>query len=106
VRGRPTALRRVMRPSDLEGVHILYIGPQALSRTRALREAARRRPILLVTEDPDGLDAGAIINFIEQSRNVRFEVSLGAADRARLRIDSALLAVAARVERRVSENVQ
>jgi hypothetical protein len=106
VRGRPTTLRRVARPSELGGAHILYIGPQSLSRTRALREAAGKLPILVVTEDPKGLEAGGIINFIEQSRNVRFEVSLAAADRAQLRIDSALLAVAARVERRVSENVQ
>lgn len=100
VRGRPAALKRVARPSDLDGVHILYIGPDALRRTRALREAAGKLPILIVTEDAAGFDAGAVINFIEQNRNVRFEVSLAAADRARLRIDSALLAVAARVERR------
>ena len=46
---------------------------------------------------------GGVINFLEANRNVRFEVSLVAADRARLSIDSALLAVAARVERRPQE---
>jgi hypothetical protein len=100
VRGRPAALKRVARPSDLDGVHILYIGPDALRRTRALREAAGKLPILVVSEHDDGFDGGAVINFIEQNRNVRFEVSLAAADRAHLRVDSALLAVAARVERR------
>ncbi len=99
VRGKPAKVRRVARPSDLDGVHILYIGPDSLSRTRAMRQAASKLPILLVTEAPEGFDAGGIINFIEQNRNVRFEVSLAGADRARLRIDSALLAVAARVER-------
>lgn len=100
VHGKPATLRRVARPSDLEGVHILYIGPDALSHTRAMRQAASKLAILLVTEDPQGFDAGGIINFVEQNRNVRFEVSLAGAERARLRIDSALLAVAARVERR------
>src|SRR5262245_61448942 len=100
VHGRPAALRRVARPSDLDGVQILYVGPEALGRTRALREAAVRLPILIVTEDTRGFEAGGVINFIERERNVRFEVSLAAADRARLRIDSALLSVAARVERR------
>jgi YfiR/HmsC-like len=100
VRGSPPEVRRISRISELDGVHILFIGPKALSRTRALRTAALTRPILIVTDDDDGLDAGAVINFFESDRNVRFEISLIASDRARLKIDSALLSVAARVERR------
>jgi len=101
VHGRPALVRRVTRASELEGVHILYIGPKdPLARSRSVREAAIQLPILIVTDNEKGLDAGGVINFIEQSRNVRFEVSLAAADRARLKIASALLSVAARVERR------
>jgi hypothetical protein len=100
VNHQPVELRRVSRVSDLDGVHILYVGPDALARTRTLRHAALERPILIVTDDDRGLDAGAVINFVEANRNVRFEISLIAADRARLKIDSALLSVAARVERR------
>lgn len=100
VRGRAVELRRVARVSDLDGVHILYVGPELLTRTRTLRAAAIERPILIVTDDSHGLEAGGVINFVEANRNVRFEISLIAADRARLKIDSALLSVAARVERR------
>jgi hypothetical protein len=98
--GRPVEARRITRVSELDGVHILYIGPRALAQTRGLRAAAASRPILLVTDDEKGIDSGAIINFVEVTRNVRFEVSLAATDRARLKINSALLSVAARVERR------
>ena len=98
--GQPAQVRRVARVADLDGVHILYIGPKALGRMRSLRAAAAQRPILLVTDDEDGIASGAIINFIEVSRKVRFEVSLVASDRARLKINSSLLSVAARVERR------
>ena len=101
VHGRPALVRRVTRASELAGVHILYVGPrEPLARSRSVRETAILLPILIVTDDEKGLDAGGVINFIEQSRNVRFEVSLAAADRARLKIASALLSVAARVERR------
>jgi hypothetical protein len=100
VNHQPVQLRRAARVADLDGVHILYVGPEALARTRALRTAALERPILMVTDDDHGLDAGAVINFVEAKRNVRFEISLIAADRARLKIDSALLSVAAHVERR------
>jgi hypothetical protein len=101
VRGRPVLVRRITRASELDGVHILYVGPkEPLSRSRSVREAAILLPILIVTDDERGLDAGGVINFMEAARNVRFEVSLAAADRARLKIASALLSVAARVERR------
>jgi hypothetical protein len=100
VRGKPVQVRRVTRSADLAGVHILYVGRRATARTRALRSAALELPILIVTDDARGLDAGGVINFIEASHNVRYEISLIAAVRARLKIDSALLAVAARVERR------
>ena len=98
--GQPAQVRRVTRASELDGVHILYISPNAFARSRSLRSAAAKLPILLVTEDARGLESGAIINFVQAGRNVRFEVSLGASDRARLKIDSALLSVAARVDRR------
>jgi hypothetical protein len=55
---------------------------------------------LLVTENESGLDGGAVINFVEVNRNLRFEISLNAADRSGLKVNSALLSVAARVERR------
>lgn len=100
VRGHPATVRRVSKPDELRGVHILYVGPGSLSRSRALRTRATTLPILLVTDRQDGFDAGGVINFLATGRNVRFEVSLVAADRARLSVDSALLSVAARVERR------
>jgi len=100
VNGRPALVRRVARTQDLDGVQILFIGARALSRTRALRTFAIGKPILIVTEGEGGFEAGGIINFIEVDRNLRFEISLNAADRSGLRINSALLSVAARVERR------
>jgi YfiR/HmsC-like len=98
--GRPVVMRRVSSAQELDGAHILYVGAQAFARTRSLREAALTRPILMVTDNEHGLDGGGVINFTEVDRNVRFEISLVAADRARLKIDSALLSVAAHVERR------
>jgi len=100
IKGRSVEVRRVSRLPELDGVSILYIGPDSLARTHALRTVALLRPILIVTDDKHGLDAGGVINFIETERNVRFEISLLAADRAHLKINSALLSVAARVERR------
>ena len=100
VNGRRTEVRRVTRSQELDGVHILYVGARAFARSRPLRAAAIERPILVVTDDQNGLDGGGVINFIEVNRNLRFEISLNAADRSRLKINASLLSVAARVERR------
>jgi hypothetical protein len=100
VRGQPAEVRRVTRPADLGGVRILYVGSNSGVRARAVLEKAITMPILLVTDRDANFDAGGVINFVDAPRNVRFEVSLLAADRARLIIDSALLAVAVRVQRR------
>jgi hypothetical protein len=100
VDGRRAIVRRVARAQELQGVHVLYIGSKAFGRTRSLRGAAIKLPILIVTDDVRGLDGGGVINFIEVDRNLRFEISLNAADRSGLKIDPALLSVAARLERR------
>jgi hypothetical protein len=99
LQGRRAEVRRITQPTELSGVHIVYVGSDMLARTRELRAAAMDQPILVVTDNDNGFDAGGAINFLEDDRRVRFEVSLPAAERSRLRIDSALLQVAARVER-------
>jgi hypothetical protein len=47
-----------------------------------------------VTESADGLRNGSVINFIIVDGQVRFEVSLEAAQRRNLRLSSRLLSVA------------
>ena len=100
VRGKPAKVRRVTTVEQLEGVHILYVGARVFRSSRPLRAQAIRKPILIVTDASEGLDGGGVINFIEVNRNLRFEISLDAAERSNLKIDSALLSVAARVDTR------
>ena len=100
IQGRATAARAVKNLADLKGVSILYVAPGRLAAARPLLTAAASRGVLVVTDDPDGLKAGGVINFVRTGANVRFEVSQPAAARSGLKIDAALLAVAARVETR------
>jgi hypothetical protein len=100
IRGRRAEARRVATVADLAGVHILFVADTGSKRLRAVHEAAAELPILVVSDEAKGLERGSVINFILVNRNVRFEISLLAADKRGLRIDSALLSVAARVQRR------
>jgi hypothetical protein len=100
IQGRMARARVVKNAADLEGVSILYIAPGRLSAARSLILAAAAHSVLVVTDDSGGLKSGGVINFVRIGPNVRFEVSQPAADRSGLKIDAALLSVAAHVETR------
>jgi hypothetical protein len=92
--------RAVQNAADLDGVSILYIAPGRLSAARSIIPVAAAHSVLVVTDDSGGLKGGGVINFVRIGPNVRFEVSQPAADRSGLKIDAALLGVAAHVETR------
>ena len=79
-----------------DGVHVLYVGEPGLMRTQWL-QAARDRPMLIVTDMPQGLDVGSALNFVPVQDRLRFEASLRAVDRTGLKVSSRLLALAQRV---------
>jgi hypothetical protein len=81
VHGRPAKVRRVRTADDIGGVHILYVGANVFRSSRPLRLRAIEKPVLLVTDSREGLEGGGVINFIEVNRNLRFEISLEAAER-------------------------
>jgi YfiR/HmsC-like len=96
VNHHPAEVREVRGLHDLGRAQIFYVGAGHAGILRTLTPAPDH-PMLLVTDEEGGLDAGSVLNFLTVDRRVRFEVSLTAAERARLRISSELLTVAVRV---------
>jgi hypothetical protein len=97
VNGRNLVVRRIRPDEPLTGVHLLYIGTSDSARQQRLLKLAQQRPILTVTDsEPTG--AGAIINFKTVDNRVRFEVTLGAAEKSGLQLSSRLLSVALKVQ--------
>lgn len=97
VQGLPVRVLKLPASADTSRVDLLFIGSGFTGDLRRLIARHRGKPVLVVTDRPRGLEDGAIINFLRMDERLRFEVSQPAAQRANLRIDSALLAVAARV---------
>jgi hypothetical protein len=95
---RPAIVRKLAPGQKPEPMHVLYIGPGRLAEARDLLLALERQPVLVVTDDENGLARGGTINFVRVGRNLKFEVSLKAARLSGLQISSGLLSVAARVE--------
>ena len=99
VNQRPVHVRQLSEGESLEGLQILFIGTDGGESLAASLHPALGLPILTVTDAPGALTSGSMINFTVDRDRVRFEVSLPAAERGRLKLSSRLLAVAQRVER-------
>jgi len=93
------ALRvRTVRPGDpLESLQVLYVARGDTERLAQIARQLQREPLLIISDAPDGLARGSVINFLLVDDRVRFEVALDAAERAGLRLSSRLLSVAYRV---------
>ena len=96
--GRTIAVRRLPAAAPVPDVHVVFIGSEiGAEATAALLAAYRGRPVLTVTDQPRGLALGAMLNFVELERRVRFEAAPALADIGGLRLSSRLLAVAERI---------
>jgi hypothetical protein len=97
--GREIRARSVSSVQEGLDAHVLFVGAQAKKKLAALADAHPRDPVLIVTEGEGALDRGSVINFLIVDGNVRFEVSLPAAEQRGLKLSSRLLNVALRVEK-------
>ncbi len=94
VQGRAIAVKAFREGETPGGVHLLFVGGADSAHVRNVLKSATRGPMLLVTEAPQGLQQGSVINFKIVDEHVRFDVSLEAADRNSVKLSSRLLTVA------------
>jgi hypothetical protein len=90
---RPLQVRRSSGAASLKEAQLVFVAQRDAQQFTALAKAAP--PLaLLVTEWPNALQQGSVVNFVLVEGQVRFEVSLEAAQRRQLRLSSRLLSVA------------
>jgi hypothetical protein len=97
IQGRRVRVRQIRSLTALNGDEVLFIGSSQNRRLPQLIRAVKG-PTLVVTDAPDGLPEGAMINFQLVDHRVRFEIALPAAQRVGLTLSSRLLSAAIRVE--------
>jgi hypothetical protein len=100
IQNRPAQVRSIKNLRELAGAQMLYIGGSRRDDLHRLISSVAGRPVLVVTNQDGGLDAGSSVNFLLIDQRVRFEISLDAAQASGLRVASELLAVAIRVRGR------
>lgn len=95
---RPVRVRRVEEAAEARGCDEVYISASETSRMGADAEALRGSGALTVSDAPEFLRAGGMIQFVIQRNHVRFRVNLDAARKARVVLSSELLRVALSVD--------
>jgi hypothetical protein len=101
--GRTIEVRHVSRPEDENGCTILFIDATQRERAEELLQAVADKPTLTVSDLPNFLSRGGMIQFQLVEKRVRFAVNLDAVNRVRLTMSSELLKVAMSVKGRPPE---
>lgn len=93
-RGRMLHIVRSTRLQELPFCHILFIAKSENKHLPQILEYFKDRHVLTVSETPDFVSSGGMINFVLIDKKVRFEINVDAAERAGLKLSSKLLKLA------------
>ena len=97
--GSPLVVRRIAQPIDATGCRILFISSSESGQLQDIFGVIGTAPVLTVSDIPDFVRRGGIIEFVPDGNRVKFEINLALAQRVGLSLSSDLLKVA-RVVRR------
>ena len=94
VEGHALTIRRTDLEQPLTECHVVYGASLNAKRAQELVRATTGHPILTVSDLEDFAERGGVANFFIDGGRMKFAVNPDAAERARLRISSTLLALA------------
>jgi len=86
--GKESDFRLVRWPARCD---LLVLAGASRREVAAILKRVADKPVLTITQDPEGPALGAVVNFYMQGGRLKIEVGLGAARRAGLSISSRLL---------------
>ena len=94
VEGRDLVIRVYHAGEDLRGAHILFISASERKRVPMILSSLRGSSVLTVADTAGFLDAGGMIQFLNENGRVRFAINVDATSRAKLKMSSKLLSLA------------
>jgi len=100
---KPVRVLRVKVASDARTCAIAYISAAEGNRLDADLEALRGHEVLTVSDVPEFLQHGGMVQFVTAEKHVRFAVNLDAVRKAQISLSSELLKVASSVTGNASE---
>jgi len=103
VQGRDLVIRVYRTGEDLRGAHILFISTSEKKRLPMILSSLRGSSVLTVSDAAGFLEAGGMIQFLNENGRVRFAINVEATNRAKLKMSSKLLSLARLVGGNVKE---
>jgi hypothetical protein len=94
IANRSVVVERLKDKSGARQCQMIFVSASQSSGLPAVLDTVKGESVLLVGETPDFATQGGTIEFTFEDSRVRFVINTDAADRARLRVDSKLLALA------------
>jgi hypothetical protein len=94
VQGRDLVIRVYRSGEDLRGAHILFISASERKKLPMILSGLRGASVLTVSDAAGFLDAGGMIQFLNENDRVRFAINVDATSRAKLKMSSKLLSLA------------
>ena len=94
VNGHPIYVRYFKDPDQLAFCHILFIDGKDKDVFQQSMDQVKDQPVLVVTNEEDALNSGAVIRFRTENSRIRLQIYLKAARERGLSISSKLLKMA------------
>src|SRR3977135_3580716 len=97
--GKAVLVKRVLKPQEAVSCGVLYISSSEETRLREVLAGLDKAAVLTVSDIPQFSQRGGMIQFVQESNKIRFEVNLASAEDAGLTLSSELLKVAVLVRK-------
>lgn len=90
----PITIQPLRATTEGTNCHIVFISSSEKKRMPEIIQGLRGNAVLTVSETEKFIEAGGIINFVQEANKIRFQINDEAAKAARLKISSKLLNLA------------
>lgn len=95
---QPIEVRKLPRSAEVERCHMLFVGRSDLALLPEIYKRMAGKPTLVITEYNGALEDGAVVNFVKVENLLKYEMSLGNAQKHGLVMGLTLKNLAHRVE--------
>lgn len=97
IKEKNVVARRIAKVDDAAGCRVLYVSPSESRQLKEILKTLLKQSVLTVSDIPQFVKSGGMVQFVLLDRRVRFEINVAAARQAGLNLSSELLKVAADV---------
>ena len=91
---QPIEVRKLPKSADIAQCHVLFVGQSELSLLPAIYKYLDKKSTLLITEYPDAMEDGSVVNFVRVDNTLKYEISLVNARKHKLEVGSTLVQLA------------